>query len=48
VFFWLSGCGPARPGENGRAQQAARHGQMAHGPCLRPKARHEHGTGTAR
>jgi len=48
VFFCLSGCRPARHGENGRAQRAARHGQTAHGPCLGPKARHEHGAGTAR
>ena len=48
VFFCLSGCRPARHGENGRAQRAARHGQMAHGLCLGTKARHEHGAGTAR
>ena len=48
VFFCLSGCRPARHGENGRAQRAARHGQTAHGPCLGPKARHEHGAGTTR
>lgn len=39
--------GPARPGEKGPCQRAARHGQTAHGPCLGPEARHEHATGTA-
>ena len=42
--FWQPGHGPARPGEIGRAHRAARHGKTARGPCLGPKARHEHGT----